>query len=167
MNAPNSADDPNANDKSREARETSRREPPKRTDHRQSFRQASRQTTCRVPIPIPSFTGKKRRTGSGGSLGGFQQTGNALTRAMRSLHALIKLVERLSREPYSPPEDWNVVPWLDRWEQERHLHENALPTIGMPERPPTMGELYEFFKSRGEIDYFFANICLDPAALIP
>jgi hypothetical protein len=86
---------------------------------------------------------------------------------MRNLPALIKLAERLSRDPYARPEDWNVLPWLDRWEQEREIHENALPTIGMPERPPTMGELYQFFKDRGELGYFFANICWDPAALIP
>jgi hypothetical protein len=154
-------------DKSREDREASRREPPKPTNHKHSFRQASRQTTRRAPIPQPSFSAKRRRTGSGGSAGGFRQTCNALTRAMRSLPAVIRLAERLSREPYTPPEDWNVVLWLDRWEQQREIHENALPTIGLPERPPTMGELYEFFKARGEIEYFFANICPDPAALIP
>jgi hypothetical protein len=30
-----------------------------------------------------------------------------------------------------------------------------------------MWELYRWFKAKGELEYFFANICPDPAALIP
>jgi hypothetical protein len=34
-----------------------------------------------------------------------------------------------------------------------------------PEAPPTLYELYLWFKAKGELDYFFANICRDPKAL--
>lgn len=36
-----------------------------------------------------------------------------------------------------------------------------------PEAPPSMYELYQWFKARGELDYFFANICRDPRMLTP
>jgi hypothetical protein len=42
-----------------------------------------------------------------------------------------------------------------------------VPAPAIPERPPTMYELYKWFKAIGMLEYFFANICRDPAALVP
>jgi hypothetical protein len=128
---------------------------------------------------------KKRRTESAGGTVRFRWTGSNLTgrtqfarapfirRARRGRKIwpadfVLKVPRHLPLRPLppSPPrQEWNVIQWLDQWERARA--QNGVPSvIGRPERPSTMIELYEWFKGRGELEYFFANICRDPAMLI-
>lgn len=56
--------------------------------------------------------------------------------------------------------------WLNKWDQARQFEQNEPAVVENPERPMSMIELYHFFKAKGEVEYFFANVCHDPAALI-
>jgi hypothetical protein len=78
--------------------------------------------------------------------------------------ARLQCPERLLPTAY-PPQDWNVMLWLNRWDQDRRFQENDLPSIGKPQPPLTMYELFEYHRAIGMLDYFFAEICPDRAAL--
>ncbi len=105
---------------------------------------------------------RKKRRGGRGNMSGFRLAGRDLMRdRLSDFETLLNWTEHFSR-PSTPSQEWNLFPWLDNWDRTRCSDENPLPTIGLPERPLSMAELYEYHKAIGLLDYFFAEICPDP-----